>query len=271
MASVSALQGVELHVGDALEVLPTLGEHDAIVTSPPYADAREDVESATPREYADWIEPFLVALLPRLREGGGFMLNLGRVFRDGVEQSYAEETLLRAQALGWRRIDTVVWTKINGRPVNPYLTNVHETIYWFTVGEPLAAYRGYDELRYPYPPETLLRYQRRWERSTVAKGRHEPQEGRTPHAAGARPRSVYITQVGKEKKLRHPTPMALDLARFLVCLACPPGGTVLDPFAGSGTTGVAARLHGRRAVLVERDPGFAGEAFERLAQGSLLG
>ena len=41
--------------------------------------------------------------------------------------------------------------------------------------------------------------------------------------------------------------------RWLVRLVTPPGGLVLDPFAGSGTTGEAALLEGMRAILVERD------------------
>jgi site-specific DNA-methyltransferase (adenine-specific) len=47
--------------------------------------------------------------------------------------------------------------------------------------------------------------------------------------------------------------MALDLAEHLVKLTCPPGGTVLDPFAGSGNTARATRKLGRKAVLIELD------------------
>jgi hypothetical protein len=51
----------------------------------------------------------------------------------------------------------------------------------------------------------------------------------------------------------HPTVKPLALMRWLVTLVTPPGGVVLDPFAGSGTTGEAASLEGARCVLVERD------------------
>jgi DNA modification methylase len=50
----------------------------------------------------------------------------------------------------------------------------------------------------------------------------------------------------------HPTVKPLELTRWLVRLVTPPGGTVLDCFAGSGTTGEAAMLEGVNAVLVER-------------------
>ena len=51
----------------------------------------------------------------------------------------------------------------------------------------------------------------------------------------------------------HPTVKPLALMQWLVRLVTPPGGLVLDPFAGSGTTGEAALLEGMRAILVERD------------------
>ena len=63
---------------------------------------------------------------------------------------------------------------------------------------------------------------------------------------------------------RHPTVKPLDLMRWLVALVCPPGGLVLDPFAGSGTTGGAALLSGRRAVLVEREEEYVMDIRSRL-------
>lgn len=54
----------------------------------------------------------------------------------------------------------------------------------------------------------------------------------------------------------HPTVKPLALMRWLVRLVTPPGGLVLDPFAGSGTTGEAAALEGMRAVLVEREEAY---------------
>jgi site-specific DNA-methyltransferase (adenine-specific) len=54
----------------------------------------------------------------------------------------------------------------------------------------------------------------------------------------------------------HPTVKPLALMRWLVRLVTPPGGIVLDPFAGSGTTGQAARAEGLRSILIERDPTY---------------
>jgi site-specific DNA-methyltransferase (adenine-specific) len=64
----------------------------------------------------------------------------------------------------------------------------------------------------------------------------------------------------------HPTEKPLDLMRFMVRISCRPGGTVLDPFAGSGTTGRAAKDLARRCVMVEREERYCEIAARRLAQ-----
>jgi DNA modification methylase len=62
----------------------------------------------------------------------------------------------------------------------------------------------------------------------------------------------------------HPTVKPLALMRWLVRLLCPPGGTVLDPFTGSGSTGAACVLEGRRFVGIERDGRYVPIACARL-------
>jgi len=56
----------------------------------------------------------------------------------------------------------------------------------------------------------------------------------------------------------HPTVKPVDLMQWIVRLITPPGGTTLDPFAGTGTTGEAAWREGMKAVLVERDAEYQG-------------
>lgn len=62
----------------------------------------------------------------------------------------------------------------------------------------------------------------------------------------------------------HITQKPIDVMRSL-CRICPVGGVVLDPFGGSGTTGVAALLEGRRAIICEIVPEHAAMARERMA------
>lgn len=62
----------------------------------------------------------------------------------------------------------------------------------------------------------------------------------------------------------HPTVKPIDLMRWLVRLVCPPGGMVLDPFTGSGSTGAAAVLEGFQFVGIEREDEYAEIAEARI-------
>ncbi|MDP1738896.1 MAG: DNA methyltransferase [Caulobacter sp.] len=63
----------------------------------------------------------------------------------------------------------------------------------------------------------------------------------------------------------HPTVKPVDLMAWLIRLVTPPGGRVLDPFAGSGSTGVAALGQGFEAVLIEREAKYVATIRRRLA------
>lgn len=64
----------------------------------------------------------------------------------------------------------------------------------------------------------------------------------------------------------HPTPKPLALLTRVVSDFTDEGDTILDPFAGSGTTGVAAKLNGRKAILIEREEKYCAVAAKRLAE-----
>jgi modification methylase len=67
----------------------------------------------------------------------------------------------------------------------------------------------------------------------------------------------------------HPAPFPLELARRCIRLSTWPGEVVLDPFAGSGTTLLAARQLGRRAIGIEASEAYCELAATRLSQGEL--
>jgi len=93
-----------------------------------------------------------------------------------------------------------------------------------------------------------------------------PQYGDT----GSASRFFYCAKAdaGDRADSRHPTVKPVALMRWLVRLVTPPGGTVLDPFAGSGTTGEAAMLEGFNALLVEQDAQHAADIRHRIARWS---
>jgi len=69
----------------------------------------------------------------------------------------------------------------------------------------------------------------------------------------------------------HPTVKPVDLIRWLIRLVTPPGGTVLDPFAGSGTTGEAAIKEHKHAILIEREDMYLPLIVARLSKPMEIG
>lgn len=253
---------VSLYLGDALDVLGSLDDAicDAIVTSPPYLDARPEYPSPTAEGFG--------AIFTELRRvcTGTMLLNVGRLWRGRQELLWWNELIERAVRAGWPHRDTVVWVKQNANPFQgEVLTNAHEYVFLF--GD------GFDEdgVRTEYEEESLRRMKRRFLAHSgvkndvnVTKGVMEEREA---NEKGARGKSFVIYSTGKEKGNEHPAPMPLDLAEYLVTLS---GGTrILDPFAGSGTTLLAARRLGRKALGIELSTEYAEMCAERMAQQTL--
>lgn len=80
----------------------------------------------------------------------------------------------------------------------------------------------------------------------------------------------YFGKAGKVDRAgsEHPTVKPIALMRWLCRLVTPPGGTVLDPFAGSGSTGQAAIEEGFKPILIERDPSYADDIRWRFGLGT---
>jgi DNA modification methylase len=80
------------------------------------------------------------------------------------------------------------------------------------------------------------------------------------------PRFLYTSKAAFDDRLnsKHPTVKPVDLMQWLVRLVCPKGAVVLDPFAGTGTTGEAAFREGCKAVLIEREAEYLADIERRM-------
>lgn len=85
--------------------------------------------------------------------------------------------------------------------------------------------------------------------------------------SGSAARFFYTAKADADDRLgsKHPTVKPVDLMQWLVRLVTPKGGTVLDPFAGTGTTGEAAFREGMRAVLIEHEAEYQEDIRRRMA------
>lgn len=85
--------------------------------------------------------------------------------------------------------------------------------------------------------------------------------------SGSAARFFYTAKADADDRIgsKHPTVKPVDLMQWLCRLVTPKGGTVLDPFAGTGTTGEAAFREGLNAILIEREPEYQTDIRRRMA------
>ncbi len=236
---------VTLYHGDCREVLPALNvTADCVVADPPYG------ETSLPwdRWPAGWLEA--AALVTRSLWCFGSL----RMFLDR-----------RDEFAGWRLSQDVVWVKpTQSGCATDRFSRSHETVtHW---------YQGQWREIYREPPK--IQVGRRHNR-VVRRPASEPQwMGERGASAWSDDGSRFMRSVLEVATMYrrgvHPTEKPLGIIDPLITYACPPGGLVVDPFAGSGSTLDAARCTGRRAIGVEADEKYIEQAARRLSQQAMV-
>ena len=239
-----------IHVGDCRVILPTLPEGfaDCCITDPPYGDTSLDWDV----QCEGWIQHVARAIKPN---GSiwvfGSMRFLAPLFADMAEH-------------GFRYSQDIVWEKQNGSGFhNDRFRRVHEHAVMFYRGNWRDVY--HDVQTTPSARAKVVRRKARPTHTGYIEAGHYVSEDGGPLLM----RSVL--QVRNEHgRAIHPTQKPVELLIPLLCYSCPPAGTVLDCFAGSGSIEVAARITGRKAVLIELDPGRATDMRNRLLDDAPL-
>ncbi len=256
--------------GDSREVLGDFeGQADLIITSPPYADARhKHYDSVHPDAFTDWFLTFHEPFWKVLKPNGSLVLNIKDKVVNGVRHRFVWHTIEALADRGWFAIDDYIWHKTNPMP-GYWPTRLRDGWeYCFHLAKSKRPYFNPDAVRQPIGSwvETRLR----------SLGENDLSRHNSANASGfgrdisrwvgkqtVLPTNVLsLAVVGKNKG--HPAVFPLDLPLFFIKLLCPEGGLVVDPFAGSGTTGLAALSLGRRSLLVDNNPQYYQEAVNRL-------
>ena len=102
--------------------------------------------------------------------------------------------------------------------------------------------------------------------------RKQPTLHSTGGNTGSAARFFYTAKADSNDRAdsKHPTIKPVSLIKWLAAMICPPGGTILDPFAGSGTTGEAAMLCGFDCTLIEREAEHVRDINHRIRRWSGL-
>lgn len=165
------------------------------------------------------------------------------------------------QFSAWKHSHDVVWEKHNGAGFfDDRFRTVHELAAHFYKCDVKWA----DVYREPqYTNDARARVVRRKERPTHLTGARGPSNYTSIDGGPRLQRSVIYVR-SEHGRAEHPTQKPIAIIEPLLLYSCPPGGTVLDPFAGSGTTGVVASFLNRNAILIETDPTYAAIAERRV-------
>lgn len=231
--------GWEMHLGDCLDVMPTLGQADHVITDPPYESAAHTLQRRVKRSGGvAVVEPLNfppIGERERLQSSAliGSAVSRWAIVFCQVEAAMRWADAMAAGGLAIRRVG--VWIKPDGQP---QLSGDRPGM-------------GYETIVFAH------------------------KAGRSRWNGGGRS-SVFMFNKNDpcdNGRNSHPTQKPRALMIELVELFTDPDETILDPFAGSGTTGVACLRLGRKFIGIEKDPTYFALACERLRaeeQGSTL-
>lgn len=235
---------------------------NVVVTSPPYASQRTYDASSGFRPihqdaYVEWFRDVATNVMAVLADDGSYFLNIKEHCDDGQRHLYVKDlTIAHVREWGWKFIDELCWQRSALPGVfGPRFKNQWEPIFHFARNEPkfrpehvlinsdLSAYLTYDET-----DGEFTMGQDFTGRNTAAKGVRSKNHG------GARPGNVIESSSREHSGFGATFPRAVP--QFCIEAFSDPGDIVFDPFAGSGTTLIAAHQTGRIGYGIEISPAY---------------
>ncbi|MEA3250166.1 MAG: site-specific DNA-methyltransferase [Pseudomonadota bacterium] len=259
----------ELLIGDCRESLRTLpaGSVNCCVTSPPYFNLRDYGHEGqigleqTPSEFVESLVRVFREVRPALRDDGTLWLNLGDSYGKGKQLlGMPWRVAFALQDDGWTLRQEIVWNKPNCMPssVTDRCVSSHEHL--FLLAKNQRYYFDHKAIQedavssHPsgngFKRPARLSYRNA---DGTARGNDQQWKG----VGGKRNRRDVWTVPVRPYKGAHFATFPPDLIEPCILAGCPEGGTVLDPFGGSGTTAGVALANKRRAILCELNPEYA--------------
>lgn len=244
--------------GDCLNVLQDIPSSvvDLIVTSPPYADSRKNTYGGIhPDKYVEWFLPISEQLKRVLKDEGSFILNIKEKAVGGERHTYVIELILELKKQGWLWTEEYMWHKRNcapGKWPNRF-RDAWERCLHFTKQKKFNMYQ-----------EAVMVPMGDWAKSRL-KNLSETDKTRDTSKVGsgfgknisnwlgrdmAYPTNVLHLATECSNK-NHSAAFPKELPAWFIKLFTKEGDVVLDPFAGSGTSCIAAYELHRTYVGIE--------------------
>lgn len=245
------------------------GYFNLIITSPPYADARKNhYDSIKPQDYEQFLLSFHKQFWRVLAEDGSFVLNIKDKVVNGVRDRFVWKTIMALSDLGWKCIDDYLWIKPNAMPGYwpNRLRDEWEYCFHMTKNKKFKMYQ--DAVRKPIGDWAGKRLAKLNGKSAI---RHNSENNsgfgrdlrKWVNKDSVLPgNTITVPLVGKD--MGHPAVYPNALPAFFINLFTKDGDNVLDPFAGSGSTGLACEGLIRNVVLIDKKPEYVEVMQKRL-------
>ncbi len=232
---------------------------DMVFTSPPYAERRKKTYGGIAEDkYVEWFKPIAFEIKRVLKPTGSFFLNIKPHISKGERSLYVFElVIMLKREVGFLFVEEYCWTK-NPFPTGTYgrFKNGFEPVYHFTKGE--VKYITFNALACgtPLSEETKSRAFRKNCKTPRNGSGMVLNKDNIKHLELARPSNViHANNVTNQFtfKMEHSAVFPEKLVEFFVKSFSNEGDTVLDLFAGSGTTGVVCEQLNRNYILIDKE------------------
>ncbi len=247
----TAASGIVLYNRDFLAEAQCLPDAsiDLIIADPPYGlgkDYGNDSDMRSGAIYLAWMREWCELAIPKLKPSGSFYMFCTWQYAPEIF-SYLKTALLMVNEIIWdRRVPSMGGTTRR-------FSSVHDNIGFFAVSK--GYYFDLDPVRIAYDAATKKARSRKLF------------EGSKWLELGCNPKDVWsVSRLHRQhaERVAHPTQKPLEIVERMVLASCPPGGRVLDPFMGSGTTAVACARQHREFIGYEINADYCALARERL-------
>lgn len=268
-----------VYQGDAEATLKHLAEQgiqvDCIVTSPPFYGQRDYGVAGqiglepTPAQYLESLQAVFSLCWEVLRDTGSLWVNLGDTYWSGKGAQRSVESKQGARRFGVRPQDRAgdgVWTKPKQLLLLPHRFAIAmQDAGWLVRNDNVwikpAPVPDQVRDRCSASHEYVFHFTKsRWyyfDRHAV--GRTTPTNGKLMP-----PQDTWVVDTNRSKKGQHRATFSEELVRIPILGSTPPGGIVLDPFAGSGTSLAFARRNGFRSIGIDLNSDYCQGIAERL-------
>ena len=240
-----------LYNADCLEGLDKIGQHsiDLVVADPPYRlgkDYGNQSDKMNERDFLKWTELWVDGIVPRMKPNGALYIFASWRHSPEIFSMIKKKMIMKNEIIWDRRVPSMGGSTRN-------FSSVHDNIGYFVKSKDY--FFDLDAVRIPYDAKT----KKARSRSAFA--------GKKWLEVGYNPKDIWsISRLHRQhrERLDHPTQKPLELVERMVRASCPEGGTVLDPFCGSGTTIEACLKNGRNCIAFELNAEYCELAKKRM-------